>query len=615
MKTEIHTKNQNYQLDPQGETDLIPGSFMLVQSDCNIEIHSSKSVELSPPGLQLFLPSEDSNFHQFENDQYFLFLEGSFYLEHSQTVEPEVNLILLASSLSHQPLGNILRQIAGGMFNLVIFNKSTDQIHIINDRLAILPLYWLTCDEGLFVTNNQLNLRTRSRLSPSATIEFLKYGYLPVSPALLNNVARLDADHFLEISPFQTEVRTVRQNTLPRTVGHEELDTYVDRWESAFEAYFSRVDQPVYLGLSGGYDSRLLAAYGARKGAVALNFGEEHSAESALAKEIASELKLELHRDQFPANALAQHQHRLKSDFRTPTSLENVHVLHLSDQVEQQAPALYLDGFLGGAIMGDVYFHQRSSSIGGMTSYLLGLRSHQTKSLSAAQYVDHLYYGDKQGLADETLLGLMTPTESKLLKQRFSKFVASWREEAFNHEQLVERFMLLSRGRNLIANGPVSLSTHTQTLIPFLDYGIQDLSWETPKRYRFSHALYNRFWRQTFPALAGIRKSGTFGRPSDGNLRYRIKSILFIAYKRYIHPLIQKLGKSANFGEEEYFSTKWYLSDPENQALLKPLMAEVEPQLPQEIEEKIQTAYHAGNLHPSLLMRYITLRLMLKGNQ
>lgn len=588
---------------------------MLVQSDRDIEIPDSQSTELSPPGLQLFLPKQHSNFHQFENDQFFLLLEGSFYMHNSHTVDPEVNLILFASSLSHQPVETILNQIAGGMFNLIIFNKSTDHIQIINDRLAILPLYWLTCDEGLFVTNNQLNLRTRSGMSRSATIEFLKFGYLPVSPALLSNVQRLDADHFLEISAFHTEVKTRRQKTLPRNMGDEEMDSYVNQWESAFEAYFSRVDQPAYLGLSGGYDSRLLAAYGARSGAVALNFGEEHSAETALAKEIAGELKLELHRDQFPANALVQHQHRLKSDFRIPTSLENVHVLHLSEKVEQQAAPLYLDGFLGGAIMGDVYFHQRSSSVKGMISYILGLKTHQTRPSTTAHYVNHLYHSDKQGLSDDALLGLMTAKESKLLKQRFSKFVASWREEAFNHEQLVERLMLLSRGRNLIANGPVSLSTHTQTLIPFLDYKIQDLSWQTPKRYRFSHALYNRFWRQAFPGLARIRKSGTYGKPVDSNVSYRLKSILFIAYKRFIQPLIQRFGASTSFREEEYFSTEWYLSDPENQALIEDLMAGNEPQLPQEIEQKIRSAYYGGNLHPSMLMRYITLRLMLKGNQ
>lgn len=614
MKTKTYIEAHNEHPRSDGGSRLISGSFILTLGENHIALSGARNIPLNAIGANLQLPVQTSNFHQLEDDTYFLLLEGNFYLETSATVDPVKNLDLFLRGLHQASLEGAARLIAGGLFNLLIFDKEKAEISVLNDRLAILPLFWMNHNDTLIITNNQLNLHNYTTISRSAILEFLKYGYLPVSPSLFNGVERLGIDSHMQASLAELSPRVKRQNRLLEIAGMHDTKDHESKWKTAFETYFKRVSGKTYLGLSGGYDSRLLAAYAADGHATGLNFGDAGSAETGIAQEIADHLKIKLDRGQFPQDAIARYAHRLSSDFRTPTSLENVHVLHLSDRVQHQDTDYYLDGYLGGAIMGDVYFHQRSSSLQGIVKYVLGIQDFSSSPQSTADYVETLYSKDKQGLADEAMLGLMTDSESSQLKKRFGIFVQSWAREGLNHEAIIERLRLFSRGRNLIANGPVSLSTHTQTLIPFLDYAIQDLSWETPRKLRFAHGLYNRFWRIAFPEMTGFRKTGTFGKPSDNGLTYRLKSLAFIIYKRMLFPLFQKFNGETSFQEEEYFSTAWYLADPENEKLVHDIMAGDDAQLPNDLEAKIRTAYQAGNINESLLMRYVTLKLLLKGN-
>jgi len=614
MKTEyIHKMNTNH---PKGEPgiDLIPGSYLLVNGSSEMSSPGSKLRKLSEDGPFLVTPASGSNLKYAENGQYMLVLEGSFYLRSADTMKSQVNLEGALGVLNVSSLENLRAEIGGGLFNLMIYRKDTRELTILNDRLALLPLFWIRQAGVLLLSNNQLNFQQLSSLSRGAVIEFFKFGYLPVSASLFEGVQRLGVDASLQINTVNGSITSNHYKvpapaklTLPST-------QLAQHWKHAFDTYFSRMDTAAYLGLSGGYDSRLLAAYAAARGSEALNFGDENSSETRIAREIAQTLGIPLDRGQFPQNAITRYADRLRSEFRTPTTLENVHVLHLSETVEKKQAGLYLDGYLGGAIMGDVYYHKRGSNLKGVITYLLGREDFNTPAHSNDTYTNLLYSKDKQGLSDEVLSGILTQEDAQNLKARFSEFVKQWKQEGDNHEDLLERLMLLSRGRNLIANGPVSISTHTDTLIPFLDDAILDLSVQTPKKMRFAHGLYNKFWKIAFPAMAAIRKSGTFGKASDSDFAFRVKSILFVMYKHYIFPLIQKLTSSRQFREEEYFSTSWYLADEANASLVSQLMTTREPLFPQDIEGKIQADYTAGTLNQNLLMRYITLRLMLKGN-
>jgi len=363
MEMKLHMTNATDHDAMIDETSLIPSSYMFILGDSDHQSTGSNTRMLAEGGLELIVSSKRSNLHHIENAEFFIFLEGSFYLNQSATVQPEQNLKLFLENLSWTTLDQTTSQIAGGVFNLVVFSKLSGELHIINDRLAILPLFWMQQDKTLLITNNQLNFQNYTYTSRSALIEFMKYGYLPVSPALFEGVERLGVDRFLKASLAEVTPQILTQHGLIDDGAVSARGDHAAQWQTAFESYFNRVDGAAYLGLSGGYDSRLLAAYAAGDNTSALNFGDASSAETKIAMQIAEKLDMDLERDQFPQNAITQHAQRLQSEFRNPTSLENVHVLHLSDKVEKRNPAIYLDGYLGGAIMGDVYFNQRVSSL------------------------------------------------------------------------------------------------------------------------------------------------------------------------------------------------------------------------------------------------------------
>ena len=552
------------------------------------------------------------NVTHIQNDDIELLLDGYFYLESNNNVDRISNLIQFLGLLSSINLKKAVSQISGGIFNLIIIDKSSASINIINDRMGLSPLFYLQCDDRLVFTNNQFNLKNWDHLSESSLLEFLKFGYLPAAPSLFENVKRMNPFSQLKI---ELKKLTVTETGFDETEfcnrndhGHKS-DEIISEWKIAMDKYFSRFhSKNSLIGLSGGYDSRLITAFCHDNNPVLLNYGDHDSPETGIANKIASVYSLSFINKQFPVDTIADYGPVVAERFHTVTSLENVHVLHLADSIHKASPKVYFDGYLGDVIFSDTYFANKEKSIKGALTFLFNGTNHIHKKKDNQVYVDHLYNNDKEALGDDILDGLITQNIKYEIKTRFSKFVSNRSSLGRSHEDVLERLSLMTRGRNLIAVGPTTINTHTITAIPFLDYRVFDSAMNADKELRSSHFLYNKLISKYFPEIARIRKAGNFGTAKDIGFIYRLKTLSFYFYNRCLMPLKNKFTKHLKQAEEKYFSLDAYLNNNRNRSFIESILANPASKIPERVHSAIKHKYQKGNINGKLLLRYVSLQ-------
>lgn len=589
-------------------------SYLLAVNKERVGSQPSGSATFILDHLSIYLgDSENSNHYHFRIDKQFgIFLKGYFYLDISDSFDVEENIGLFFELLSKYGAEKSLSHIQGGLFNLYLMDRETGELHLHNDRLGLSPQFWIQDEQTLVFSDNQFNFKSVKQVSETALVEFLKFGYLPASPSLLKGVQRTPAfsSGICSISPFMLKWQTITL-PYPSKIKREQMDkqTLSAQWSAAFARYFARLPkEEVGIGLSGGYDSRLLAAFAADSIAASIHFGHPSNNETQIAQSIARKLDLDLSVQAFPISVVAENGPWVSSKLQVLTSLENAHVMHLSKSIAKMKSRQYLDGFLGGAIMADAYFKTTSKNIVTKLKTMFFGDDFASDKASARKYTEALYNNDKQAISDEELGPLVTTEIKSNIMHVMDQLVATHWDQAEQHEDLYERLGLLTRGRFLIANGPSAISQHTQVLLPFMDNDVLGLSMRTPKKWRFSHGFYNNIWRLVFPALAAYRKAGTYGRPTDSDLFYRLKSIAF----KLVNKLKALIPSNYQRMEEKYFSIKDYLENTETRNSLQKIMGSVPKHIPLNIHNHILKGVERGNIRAELILRYLTLSYALE---
>ena len=588
----------------------------LIQVNKN-ELESSRTAEasFSLDHISIFLSEEaDTSQHIFEySKKWTVFLKGYFYLDICDSFDAHENIVLLLGLLSQHGPEEALSHIQGGFYNLYLWDRTSKDLYLHNDRLGLSPQFWLDDFNAFFFSDNQFNFRYTTELSDTALVEFLKFGYLPVSPSLFTDIQRAPAfstGKFLTQEGSLTWTPIASVYTSDKKQQTENKATLRAKWTTALARYFSRLpSENVGMGLSGGYDSRLLAAFASESISQAIHFGHPNNNETQIAKQIAQALDLDISIQTFPSDVVAQYGPELAHSLQTLTSLENAHVMHLSQTVADQDNKLYLDGFLGGAVLADAYFKKPTSNPFTKLKTLLWGGDFSSHKDTPDQYAEHLYQQDKQAIPDPELGSILTQEIRTELVLGLNQLVSRHWNNAPHKEDLIERLSMITRGRFLIANGPNAIAQHTQVLLPFMDNDILDLSMQTPKAWRFEHGFYNQLWLSIFPSLSTFRKAGTYGRPTDSDLVYRSKSLIFKLTKK----LKSLSPRSRRHAEESYFSLEDYLSDQATADDLKQALESTPDTLPMSIHLHIKRGVESGSIRPELILRYLTLYYTLEN--
>ncbi|MGH1363398.1 MAG: hypothetical protein ACRBF0_07575 [Calditrichia bacterium] len=555
---------------------------------------------------------------------YELFLEGHLYLHDSKTLDGQTNLRRIREILNNEKPEDLAHHIAGGLFVLIIYDRINHELFVLQDDYGAMPVFVWNSYECIYISSNVMSIHRQSQyglsetsLCPIATVEFLKYGYLPFSDSIFLNIDRLKPGQVLSVACQRGTLSTtpVSLHTyLPSDLRYQSLQDAGEALHKAINAYFARFSQAEYfIGLSGGYDSRLLANYTSSFAPDCLNFGYDRSAETVLASQVADSLNLEFRSESFPTNLPAVYGSDVASRQRIMATLEYAHVSHLQQRVQQSNADFYMDGFIGDVILGSGYFYKKGKSPKELLDYMFLTMDVNEPARDDSFYLDMLY-NDPEAIDDSGLSGMMTGGIRSELLKRIRHTLDAARSSADLHLDIVEAAKHYTRGRNLISAGPVSISSFARCACLFVDAQVRTVCLNTDKRLRIGNGLYNYYWRTYLPELSHFRKAGSTGSPKDPGWLYRSREVAAAIGRRTIKPFQEKMRNRARV-EEAYFSNDRYMADAENQQFIRSQMDSVDRYLPMVIAEKMQRLYEKKRLSDSLLLRYVTLNSYLSGGK
>lgn len=560
----------------------------------------------------LSVKHNDQRIHCEEDHRYRVLTVGDFYIRESASMSPRENALSLLNLLSSSDDADLAMQsIHGGIYALVIIDKLTNSAKITVDAHGYFPLYYRRERNSLLLADNQTILC--SRIDPLPMYEFLRYGYLPFSDSFCSTVRRFRPRHMAEVLALPGgELKVVHDygempSERPATIFS--TNEAAAQLHTAFDKYFSRIPKSsIMAGLSGGYDSRLIAAYLRHRPLNLVNFGNPNSLEVRCAKQIAESLGFPLTSYAVSLDSVQSQAAQWTRLMRVPSSLEYSHVGVLANQVRENAPDYYVDGFLGGARIGSSYFYKIGNRPNLLFKNLFFLDSYANPLRNSAFYQD-LLLNDLTNLPKSEFSRLNDIQCHADLKHKIRTIASNVMSIALTHEWLTEKLRLEFRARSLITNGPTSIATYTTCLCPFNDSDVLNICERTAKHLRAGDRLYNAFWRLSFPDLCNIPKNNTGGRAHQANFNYRARHAIQATLRNIVYPAIRSVTRGKVDFTEPYFSVIDYAMDPRNKTIIDAgldFLVEHETSIGFEFTEDRET--FCRNF-PTLALRLATLSL------
>ena len=192
-----------------------------------------------------------------------------------------------------------------GMFAFAIWDGRDRSLLVARDRTGMKPLYYLESPVGLVFCSELRSLYalqpTSLRVSPSAVMQYLAFGYVPDPDSIFEGVKKLLPGHLLT---WKADKGAVGRSywTPPRAEGppvdeQELVDTIREKLDTAVKSHLES-EVPLGAFLSGGLDSSTVVALMGRHAAgrvrtFSIGFAEEEYDESAVARAVAEELGTE----------------------------------------------------------------------------------------------------------------------------------------------------------------------------------------------------------------------------------------------------------------------------------------------------------------------------------
>jgi asparagine synthase (glutamine-hydrolysing) len=204
-----------------------------------------------------------------------------------------------------------------GMFAIAVWHESTETLFLARDRLGIKPLYYAPLSDQLVFASELKALvehpEVSRELDPVALSEYLAYEYVPAPRAILQQVRKLAAGHWLaytngsvKVEPYW-DVARLRPRRVTEAQAVERLRAVLDTVVP--EHLVS--DVPLGVFLSGGIDSATVAAFAARHASgqlktFSIGFDDPSFDESGWARQVSRALGTDHHEEVLSLRAASE---------------------------------------------------------------------------------------------------------------------------------------------------------------------------------------------------------------------------------------------------------------------------------------------------------------------
>ncbi len=539
---------------------------------------------------------------------------GHLYARSANSFDVEKSLSLLADVYLESGIEETRKAIGGGMFALFVLDRARGRLYVTGDFLSCLPIYYRSIPDGFLLGINQFDLSDGIMPGIGACAEYLAYGYLPFHGSLFPETSRLAPGQLLSLDLANPSAASVTGETLPtypalgERIGDE--NEAVDRMDALFSAYFSRLgDERLAAGLSGGYDSRLIAAYCRDKPISFVTFDNPHTNEARNARAVAATLGSQTRIFGIPDDAPSRYADDFVYGASTSDSLESGHMFANLAVLMDSGPEYLIDGHIGDVIFGGGWYYKLKDRTEPLGRILLGLDEYLDPPQGDEAYLRRLKtgYGRRIGGLGGNLDSIVDTESDARLREMIATVRPHCETDADISELLLHRF----RGAPLTSGGPVSFMRRAPTLSPFYDAGIFEACMGLSKKLRAGDRVYNAFYRRRFPELARLPKENTGGNATQSVSAYRLTHLATSGSRKLVSllPRWMKSGGAAG-GNLDGFQRN-YLANGDNLSFFGEVNRRNRDRLadigiPPATETEITDA-------PILALRRVSLGLLLEG--
>ncbi|MDP4840824.1 MAG: asparagine synthase (glutamine-hydrolyzing) [Alphaproteobacteria bacterium] len=199
-----------------------------------------------------------------------------------------------------------------GMFAFALWDRRTNSLTLVRDRMGIKPLYWGWQGQGndrTFFFGSQLKSLTphpcwNPKINQSIVTSYLRYGYVPAPRSIYQEMNQLDPGHILTLTQggeVTIEAYWRLEDYVTQDPTRCDPDQSLDQLETVLKDAVGRrmvADVPLGAFLSGGIDSSLVVSLMQSQSArpiktFSIGFGQAEYNEAHYAKEIADHLGTE----------------------------------------------------------------------------------------------------------------------------------------------------------------------------------------------------------------------------------------------------------------------------------------------------------------------------------
>ena len=468
------------------------------------------------------------------NDRYKIVYNGEIYNFKSLKLELEkennikwkssTDTEVLLEYISNYGLENSLKKI-NGMYAFGLWDKKEKKLIICRDRFGEKPLYygWIGKD---FVFCSEINpirkiYKENLKINKFALSLYTQYGYVPSPYSIYDNVFKLEAGTFIEISKKKERFEILKKQNFFNPVNeYNQLNDNKTNIEKIHQNLINSVseklvaDVPVGVFLSGGIDSSLITSIAQKKyyeknskpiKTFTIGFKDEKYDESIYAKKISSFLKTDHHEEILGKKEIIDIIPNLNNVYGEPFADYSSIPTYLVSKLAKKNVKVVLSGDGGDEIFGGYVRYFYAKRIDSFKNFFSPKFLKIIKKILLAtnpKFFDKIYdllssflfqnnisfIGDKVhkfgkviDSADEKEIyfKIINLWENCISESKyFKEFSSTQNEKIWNSQISIERKMMLSDLENylvddiLVKVDRASMYNSLECRAPFLDYNI-----------------------------------------------------------------------------------------------------------------------------------------------
>ncbi|NES81087.1 MAG: hypothetical protein F6K63_00385 [Moorea sp. SIO1G6] len=425
-----------------------------------------------------------------------------------------------------------------GAFVAIYWNNSLRKLAIVTDILGMQPLYVVKLP-GLLLFASEVKAIAASNLiekniNPASWGAFLSFGHFIGNQTSLQQVERISTGCVLTYDPDQDTVleKSYWQWPEPKVnLSIKNFDTahliHVLKQEiAAYLEYYDNHSTTVLL--SGGFDSRLLAALmvdmGVQPTALALKHEDElFGAEGYIAEKVAKQLNIPFKLISTNSDFFSSEQYLkylIMNEVATPSL--NLFIAQLVQYLNSSINSIWEACFFGAGLKRFPKETQYS-----LTDYLKNLPTYSSSIWQAARYI-------------------FSPSLSEQMYEEFNTQLRVEANKYSNDGFGVLQFMIRNRTRNRTAPNPLQVyNNKTFTFTPGLSKAFWNEVASLPTDFSVDYQLYRKLFQDhfadmsVFPFISG----GKFANLQTLSLRNNCLNLAFrLGKKHYVRSLLKPFG-------------------------------------------------------------------------